>query len=97
MGPAGAELERILRALPRTWTIDGNPLKTQPRGYPADHPRIGLLRNRRLVATRTYDVAAWMGTTKALATVRSQWRAVQPLIEWLADYVGPAGDPADSA
>lgn len=97
VGPAGAELERVLRSLPRTWSLDGNPLKTQPRGYAADHPRIDLLRNRRLVATRSYAVAPWMGTAKALTTLRSQWRAVRPLVEWLADYVGPAGDPADSS
>ncbi len=96
MGPAGAELERILRELPRTWTVDGNLLKTHPRGIAPDHPRIDLLRHRRLVVTRTYDVAAWMGTTKTLTTVRSQWRSARPLVEWLADYVGPAGDPADA-
>lgn len=95
-GPAGAELERILRDLPRTWTVDGNLLKTRPRGSDPDHPRIDLLRHRRLVVTRTYDVAAWMGTTKTLTTVRSQWRSARPLVEWLADYVGPAGDPADA-
>lgn len=95
-GPAGAELERILRELPRTWTVDGNLLKTQPRGVSPDHPRIDLLRHRRLVVTRTYDVAAWMGTSKTLTTVRSQWRSARPLVEWLADYVGPAGDPADA-
>ena len=96
VGPAGAELERILRDLPKTWTVDGNLLKTQPRGIAPDHPRIDLLRHRRLVVTRTYDVAAWMGTTKTLTTVRSQWRSARPLVEWLADYVGPAGDPADA-
>ncbi len=41
-GPAGAELERILATMKRTWEIDGRPVKTRPRGYDADHPRIEL-------------------------------------------------------
>ena len=94
-GPAGAELERILALLGRTWTIDGRPLKTRPRGYDADHPRIDLLRYRALTVARTYDVEPWMGTRKAFTTVRNRWRAMQPLVEWLADHVGPATDPAD--
>jgi uncharacterized protein (TIGR02453 family) len=51
-GPAGAELERMLKSMKRTWEIDGDPVKTQPRGYTADHPRIDLLRNRRITVAR---------------------------------------------
>ena len=40
-----------------------------------------------------YPVEPWLGTRKALTTVRSDWRALRPLIEWLADNVGPATDP----
>lgn len=94
-GAPGAELERILSGLRRSWTIDGRPLKTRPRGYDADHPRIDLLRFRALTASRSYGVEPWMGTRKAFTTVRDRWRAMQPLVEWLADHVGPATDPAD--
>ena len=92
-GPAGAELERILKTMGRTWEIDGRPVKTRPRGYDADHPRIDLLRNRALTVARTYPVEPWLGTRKAFTTVRTGWRAMRPLMEWLADYVGPAADP----
>jgi uncharacterized protein (TIGR02453 family) len=91
---AGAELARIVASLAKRFEVDGNPLKTQPRGYEADHARIDLLRNRRLVVSRTYPVAGWMGTRKALTAVRADWRATRPLVEWLADRVGPAIDPA---
>lgn len=97
VGPAGAELERILRSLKRSWEIDGRPMKTRPRGIDADHPRLELLRNRALTVSRTYPAEPWLGTRKALTTVRNGWRAMRPLVEWLADYVGPAGDPADDA
>ena len=93
-GPVGAELERIVASLGRRFTVEGNPLKTRPRGYDADNPRIALLRNRQLTAGRTYAVDASLGTRKALTIVRSDWRAMRPLIEWLADYVGPATDPS---
>jgi uncharacterized protein (TIGR02453 family) len=92
-GPAGAELERVLKGLGRRFEIDGRPLKTRPRGYELDHPRIDLLRNRALTVSRTYPMTPALGTRKALTTVRTDWRAMRPLIEWLADYVGPATDP----
>jgi uncharacterized protein (TIGR02453 family) len=92
-GPAGAELERILTSVRRRFEVDGRPLKTRPRGYELDHPRIDLLRNRALTVARTYPMSPTLGTRKALTTVRADWRAMRPLIEWLADYVGPATDP----
>src|SRR5207248_8751058 len=40
-GPAGAELERAVERMRAVGlNVGGNPLKTAPRGYPADHPRI---------------------------------------------------------
>ncbi len=92
-GPAGAELERMLKSMKRSWEIDGDPVKTQPRGYSADHPRIGLLRNRRITVARHYPVEPWLGSRKAFTTVRDGWRSMRPLMEWLVDFVGPAADP----
>ncbi len=95
-GPAGGELERLLPTLaPKPYTIDSNSLKTHPRGWPADHPRIELLRMRHLTLSRSYSAAAWMGTREALSRVRKDWRAMRPLVEWLADHVGPGEDPRE--
>lgn len=91
--PPGAELERILKSMGRTWEIDGDPVKTRPRGYAPDHPRIELLRNRRLTVAKHYPVEAWLGTRKGFTVVRDGWRGMRPMMEWLADYVGPANDP----
>lgn len=93
-GPLGAELERIVASLEKRFDVEGRPVKTRPRGYEADHPRIDLLRNRQLTVGRTYTVGSTLGTRKALTTVRTDWRAMRPLVEWLADYVGPATDPS---
>ena len=93
-GPAGALLEKILAKLAKSgWTIDGNPVKTRPRGVDLDHPRIDLMRNRRVVATKEYGVPAWLSTREALTHLRKDWKAVTPLIEWLIDHVGPGEDP----
>ena len=45
-------------------------LKTAPRGYPKDHPRVELLRRKGLVAMRSWSVAAWLGTARAEAQRR---------------------------
>lgn len=92
-GPAGAELEQLVARLVRTFDMDGQSLKTAPRGYPADHNRIGLLRHRALTVARRYGPSPWMGTRTALRKVRDDWRAMRPLLEWLADHIGPGLDP----
>lgn len=90
-----AEVRRMVRALERSgWEVDGRPVKTRPRGVPADHPDLDLLRFRALVAMRTYPVEPWLGTRKALTTVRTRWRQLRPLTEWLGEHVGPGADPA---
>ncbi len=86
------ELSRLGRARP-SWDIDGAPLKTRPKGVAADHPRLELLRMTRLIFTRSYADEAMLSTTRALTTVRRDWRAIAPAIEWLADHAGPAEDP----
>lgn len=94
VAPLEAGLARLKRAKP-AFTIDGAPLKTRPRGIPADHPRIELLRLTQLVATREYGTPAWLGSRKVIDVVRRDWRAMAPVVEWLADHVGPGADPAD--
>jgi uncharacterized protein (TIGR02453 family) len=92
-GPAGAELERIVAALPKAGLeLGGDVLKTRPRGVDPDHPRIELLRHRSVVASRTWDPAAWMSTRTAVRRVRDAWRSMTPLVEWVSSSVGP-GNP----
>jgi uncharacterized protein (DUF2461 family) len=65
-------------------------LKTAPKGYPKDHPRIDLLRNKGLVAWKEWPAAAWLGTAAAKKRVVDFLRATRPLQDWLADRVGPS-------
>ena len=91
---AGVTLESALARLRRGhWEIDGAPLKTRPKGYSADAPRLDLLRMTRVVALKTYDDPKTLESRKALEVVRRDWRAITPMMEWLADHAGPEGDP----
>jgi uncharacterized protein (TIGR02453 family) len=63
-------------------------LKTAPRGYPKDHPRADLLRNKGLVAWRQWPVAGWLGTTTARNRVVDFLWAARPLGDWLTTHVG---------
>lgn len=64
-------------------------LKSAPRGYPKDHPRIELLRYKGIVSWKQWPVAAWLGTAGAKQRVVEFFRACRPLNDWLATHVGP--------
>jgi len=86
---AGVSLERIVGVLrAEGYVVGGDVLKTRPRGAPADHPRLDLLRHRTLVAEREHGAPDWLPTTGTLDRVRADWRAFRPLLEWLGDHVG---------
>jgi uncharacterized protein (TIGR02453 family) len=63
-------------------------LKSAPRGYPKDHPRIELLRYKGLVAWREWPAEAWLGTRGAKIRVVEFFSVTKPLNEWLRAYVG---------
>jgi uncharacterized protein (TIGR02453 family) len=63
-------------------------LKTAPRGYPKDHPRIDLLRQKGLVAWREWPVGSWLGTKRAEQRIVDFLHASAPLRAWLAKHTG---------
>ncbi len=82
---AGPLLARRLQALDKAgWEIGGERLKTSPRGYPADHPRIDLLRHKSLTVGRWHGFAAVIHTPELLDVVRRDWQDAKPLLDWLA-------------
>jgi uncharacterized protein (TIGR02453 family) len=88
----GGELEATLKALQRKGieAIAIDSLKTAPRGYPKDHPRIELLRRKGLAAWQQWPVAPWLGTAKAKDRVVTFLRAAKPVLTWLDTHVGPS-------
>ena len=82
--PDGAELQRLLDDLiAQGWQLGGDELKTAPRGYSTDHPRIGLLRKRALTVSTDYGFADFVATTGLLDRVRADWDSARPLIDWI--------------
>jgi uncharacterized protein (TIGR02453 family) len=63
-------------------------LKTAPKGYPKDHPRIELLRYKGLVTWKEWPAGAWLGTRRAKSRVIEFLQASGPLNEWLRIHVG---------
>jgi uncharacterized protein (TIGR02453 family) len=93
---SGAELERIITTVEsHAIEVAGrDTLKTAPRGYPADHPRIELLRHKGLVAWKQWPVGAWLGTAAAKKRVVEFLRETKPLHDWLVANVGDSALPA---
>ena len=87
----GAALEDVIADLAKEgYEITAHDtLKTAPRGYPTDHPRIELLRMKGLAAWKQWEPAAWLGTAKAMDRLLAFYRAAQPLQDWLDTNVGP--------
>ena len=79
----GRQLEMVLEDLQ-------DRLKTSPRGYDVDHPRIELLRHKSMVLTKSYGFAPIIHTPELLGKVRSDWRDAAPFVEWVAENAGEA-------
>jgi uncharacterized protein (TIGR02453 family) len=91
----GAELEAVIGDLRAEKIEPGafESLKTAPRGYDKDHPRIELLRHKGLIGWRQFPIAAWTATPKAKDRIVGVLRATQPMLAWLDTNVGDSTDP----
>jgi uncharacterized protein (TIGR02453 family) len=86
----GTELEELVDELAAQGVeLTGETLRTAPRGYKTDHPRIELLRQKWLVVMTRWPVEPWLHTATALDRVRGVWRAARPLNEWVERHVPP--------
>ena len=88
--PGARMLTALLDEVQRTGlAVTGDRLKSRPRGIPADHPHLDLLRYRTLYVQRQWPPAPWLGSRRALTRVADQWRTMRPTLEWLSEVVGP--------
>ncbi|MDT9593348.1 DUF2461 domain-containing protein [Nocardioides zeae] len=91
----GPPLEQQVAGLEQTgWDVAGDRLKTAPRGFDRDHPRIGLLRHRSLSLGREHGFEpSVIGVPELQERVRADWRELRGLVETLADVLAdPFGD-----
>lgn len=95
---SGAEFEELVgslaaHSLPVSHGAE-DPLKTAPRGYSADHPRISYLRWKGAVVVQEWTRSEWMHTPKALDMIRGVWAGAEPLKVWFDTYVtAPTTEP----
>ncbi len=80
----GRRLRTILNRLEKQgWELGGERLKTSPRGYDAEHPRIDLLRHKSMTLGRSYGFEPVIHTADLLEMVRTDWRAGRPFVDWV--------------
>ena len=90
--PSGATLERVIGDLTaQGWALGGDTVKTAPRGYSADNPRIELLRHRTMSLSKQYGFEPFVHTPEVLTRIRDDWRTGRPLVDWLATHLGDDG------
>lgn len=70
------------------WEITGSTLRTRPRGYRGDHPRLDLLRHRTLYAQVHRPPDEDLHERALLGQVRERWHQLDGFNRWVADHVG---------
>ena len=68
-------------------------LTSAPRGYPAGHPRIDLLRMKDIFAGRAFPASPWLSTRGADMRVKRAIADVTPLRDWIARHAGSRQGP----
>jgi uncharacterized protein (TIGR02453 family) len=81
---SGPRLEAVLGKL-TGYQVGGEQVATRPRGVPADHPRLELMRRQFLTVARHIPADEF---TAAIA--RREWTRLRPLITWIFENVGAA-------
>ena len=86
---SGPRLQKIVTSLrEKGYDVETHErLKSAPRGFAADHPRIDLLRMKDIFAGKTFPRAPWLCTTEALDRVRKTIADIRPLRDWIRDNV----------
>ena len=80
----GADLESILDVLTSSgWRLGGDRLKTAPRGYDVDHPRIELLRHKSMTLGKDLGFGPVIQSPELVDQVASDWREAAPFVDWV--------------
>jgi uncharacterized protein (TIGR02453 family) len=82
---SGEQLVAIVANLSlKGYEIHGEELKRVPPPFPADHPRGRLLRHKRVIYSKRWEIGPWIATAEAGKRVAQAWRDGQDLNTWLA-------------
>jgi len=84
----GPEFVDIVARLRRgKYAVDGEALRTTPRGYAADHPRIELLRQKEIHAGQFLPAGPALHRKAVLGTIQKTLRDLRPFLAWLDAHV----------
>ncbi|MFW0773288.1 DUF2461 domain-containing protein [Paenarthrobacter nitroguajacolicus] len=87
---SGEELQRIVDTVAAAgFAIEGEKLKTVPRGYDKDHPRAELLKHKSLSASVEVGQPDWLRTPTAQEEIAARWEELRPLVEWVGEHAAP--------
>jgi uncharacterized protein (TIGR02453 family) len=79
----GSGLAALVEKLEKKgFELSGDQVRTRPKGVPADHPRLELMRYESLIAGRSHEELG------PAAVIRADWKSLRPLVEWVAENVG---------
>lgn len=83
-GDPGDDLDELIGELDSAGLeLVGASLKTAPRGWPKDHPRIELLRRTSLTVGAAHAPRQWLQTRECLRRIVDDFRQVQRWNAWL--------------
>lgn len=89
---SGSQFEELVDSLAeRSLSVSHgaeDPLKTAPRGYTADHPRIRHLRWKGAAVIQEWPKDDWMHSPRTLDAIRRVWHGADPLKSWLETHLG---------
>jgi len=91
----GREIEQLVTAAEKQRFQVGaiDELKTAPRGYDRDHPRIALIRRKGLMLTKDFGAPKWLHTKQTERKIRDLWAGAADVCAWLDAHVGPSTEP----
>lgn len=72
--------------------MEQDALKTAPRGWSCDHPRIEMLRLKHLAVGQGREPGPWLESRQCVEEVAAAWRQVNRWNVWLAEHVGAGAD-----
>lgn len=74
-------------SLIKVWkTVQGDQVKTSPKGYSKDHPAIDLLKHKQFIFTKAYsdkDVTS----PKFLASISKSFHAIRPFFDYMSNIL----------
>jgi uncharacterized protein (TIGR02453 family) len=89
---SGRQLERIVTGLEKGgYDVGGEALKSAPKGYSNDHPRIRLLRCKGVTMGKQFPpTATWLLSRKAVERITAVLDDGRELFDWFDRYTGEA-------